>query len=144
MTRLIIDNKTARAVFLDQHLLLGSRSGSGTGGDLQGVIDPLGFVQVDSVNTLVRAHDLILWSRRQQYRTPYLPKCMKTRGAFEHWTHDASCISMQHFPMWRHKFAKDKAHMDAKWPAWRRDGFREQIDEVLRQITPLFKEQLMT
>jgi uncharacterized protein YcaQ len=42
---------------------------------------------------------------------------------------------MQHFPMWRHKFAKDKAHMDAKWPAWRRDGFREQIDEVLRQIT---------
>jgi uncharacterized protein YcaQ len=135
MTRPIIDNKTARAVFLDQHLLLGSRSGSGTGGDLQGVIDHLGFVQVDSVNTLARAHDLILWSRRQQYRTPNLPKLMKTRGAFEHWTHDASCISMQHFPMWRHKFAKDKAHMDAKWPAWRRTGFREQIDEVLRQIT---------
>jgi uncharacterized protein YcaQ len=135
MTRPIIDNKTARAVFLDQHLLLGSRSGSGAGGDLQGVIDHLGFVQVDSVNTLARAHDLILWSRRQQYRIPNLPKCMKTRGAFEHWTHDASCISMQHFPMWRHKFAKDKAHMDAKWPAWRRDGFREQIDEVLRQIT---------
>jgi uncharacterized protein YcaQ len=28
----------------------------------------LGFVQVDSVNTLARAHDLILWSRRPTYR----------------------------------------------------------------------------
>lgn len=116
-------------------MLLGARSGAGKGADLQSVIDHLNFVQVDSVNTLARAHDLILWSRRQQYRTPNLPALMKTRGAFEHWTHDASCIAMQHFPMWRHKFAKDKAHMDAKWPAWRREGFREQIDGVLRQIT---------
>ena len=131
----IIDNQTARRMFLDHHLLLGARSGAGKGDDLQSVIDHLGFVQVDSVNTLARAHDLILWSRRQQYRAPNLPKHMKTRGAFEHWTHDASVISMQHFAMWRHKFAKDKAFMDKRWGAWRRDGFREQLDEVLRQIT---------
>ena len=131
----IIDNQTARRIFLNNHLLLGTRSGSGKGDDLQSVIDHLGFVQVDSVNTLARAHDLILWSRRQQYRAPNLPKHMKTRGAFEHWTHDASVISMQHFAMWRHKFAKDKAYMDKRWGAWRRDGFREQLDGVLRQIT---------
>ncbi len=133
--RPVIDNQTARRMFLDHHLLLGSRSGAGKGADLQDVIDHLGFVQVDSVNTLARAHDLILWSRRQQYRAPNLPNLMKTRGAFEHWTHDASVISMQHFPMWRHKFARDKAHMDSKWGAWRRGGFRDQIDAVLRQIT---------
>ncbi|HCP80927.1 MAG TPA: hypothetical protein DIT67_04815, partial [Octadecabacter sp.] len=131
----IIDNQTARRMFLDHHLLLGARSGSGKGDDLQSVIDHLGFVQVDSVNTLARAHDLILWSRRQQYRASNLPNHMKTRGAFEHWTHDASVISMQHFAMWRHKFAKDKAYMDKRWGAWRRDGFREQLDGVLRQIT---------
>ncbi len=133
--RPIIDNQTARRLFLDRHLLLGPRSGTGKGEDLQSVIDHLGFVQVDSVNTLARAHDLILWSRRQQYRAPNLPNLMKTRGAFEHWTHDASVISMNHFAMWRHKFAKDKAYMDAKWGAWRREGFREQIDAVLKQIT---------
>lgn len=42
---------------------------------------------------------------------------------------------MQHFPMWRHKFAKDKAFMDRRWGAWRRDGFREQLDVVRKQIT---------
>jgi len=133
--RPIIDNQTARRMFLDHHLLLGSRSGTGKGDDLQSVIDHLGFVQVDSVNTLARAHDLILWSRRQRYRAPNLPNLLKTRGAFEHWTHDASVISMQHFPMWRHKMIKDKAFMDKRWGAWRREGFREQLDAVLKQIT---------
>jgi len=133
--RPVINNQTARRMFLDHHLLLGARSGTGKGDDLQSIIDHLGFVQLDSVNTLARAHDLILWSRRQQYRAPNLPKLMKDRGAFEHWTHDASVISMKHFPMWRHKMAKDKAFMDAKWGAWRREGFREQLDSVRAQIT---------
>ncbi|MDA9207545.1 winged helix DNA-binding domain-containing protein [Octadecabacter sp.] len=133
--RPVIDNQTARRLFLGRHMLLGARSGTGKGDDLQSVIDHLGFVQVDSVNTLARAHDLILWSRRQQYRAPNLPKHMKTRGAFEHWTHDASVISMSSFPMWRHKFAKDKAFMDRRWDAWRREGFREKLDAVLQQIT---------
>lgn len=132
--RPIIDNQTARRLFLDRHLLLGSRSGSGKGDDLQSVIDHLGFVQVDSVNTLARAHDLILWSRRQQYRAPNLPKLMKARGAFEHWTHDASVIAMKHWPMWRYKFARDKARMDAKSSAVRREGFKGKLDEILRQM----------
>lgn len=37
--------------------------------------------------------------------------------------------------MWRHKFAREKAHMDAKWDSWRRQGFKEKIDDVLNQIT---------
>ena len=116
-------------------MVLGKRSGAGKGADLQSVIDHLGFVQIDSVNTLARAHDLILWSRRQQYRAPNLPKLLKTRGAFEHWTHDASVITMSSFPMWRHKFAKDKSFMDRRWDAWRREGFRDKLDAVLQQIT---------
>ena len=35
MTRPVVDNKTARRMFLDRHLLLGSRSGAGKGDDLQ-------------------------------------------------------------------------------------------------------------
>ncbi|MEL6958925.1 MAG: crosslink repair DNA glycosylase YcaQ family protein [Pseudomonadota bacterium] len=133
--RPLIDNQTARRLFLDRHLLLAPQSGPGRGGDLQSVVDHLGFVQVDSVNTLARAHDLICWSRRTQYRAPNLLKLVQRRTAFEHWTHDASVISMAHWPMWRHKFAKDKAFMDRRWDAWRREGFRDQLDDVLRHIS---------
>ncbi|MEO1276405.1 MAG: crosslink repair DNA glycosylase YcaQ family protein, partial [Pseudomonadota bacterium] len=41
---------------------------------------------MDSVNTLARAHDLILWSRRGQYRPQALEQLVaRRRTAFEHW-----------------------------------------------------------
>ena len=136
MTRPRLENQQARRLFLDRHLLLRSGSGAGKGRDLDGVLHNLGFVQVDSVNTLARAHDLILWSRRRQYR----PKCLehlvaRDRTAFEHWTHDASVIPMAFYPMWRLKFARDEAWMRSRWAAARREGWTSEVETVLRHIT---------
>lgn len=66
MTVPVIDNARARHIFLSRHGLAAAPRGAGRGDDLAGVIGDLGFVQLDSVNTFARAHDLILWSRRQQ------------------------------------------------------------------------------
>jgi uncharacterized protein YcaQ len=100
------------------------------------VIDDLGFVQVDSVNTVARAHDMILWSRKQQYRPAALGHLLhRDRQVFEHWTHDASVIPIAHFPHWRHRFARDQARLADRWQEWRRDGFVDRIDEVRRQIS---------
>ena len=135
MTRPPLDNRSARRLFLDRHLLLRPGSGSGRGADLEGVLDALGFVQVDSVNTLARAHDLILWSRRGRYRPKALENLVaRRRAAFEHWTHDASVIPMAFYPMWRMKFARDAARMRARWPAARRAGWEVEIEQVLRHI----------
>ena len=132
----ILSNSRARRLFLSKHGLVDAPSGAGKGADLQGVVDDLGFVQLDSVNTFARAHDLILWSRRQQYRPASLSKLLtEDRGVFEHWTHDASAISMQHFPRWRLKFARDAKWLESRWKDWRRDDFTKKIDEVLRQIS---------
>ncbi|MEH6785710.1 MAG: crosslink repair DNA glycosylase YcaQ family protein [Paracoccus sp. (in: a-proteobacteria)] len=133
--RPFLDNQTARRLFLDRHLLLRPASGPGQGADLQSVLDDLGFVQVDSVNTLARAHDLILWSRRGQYRPRGLSRLVShRRSAFEHWTHDASVIPMQFYPMWRLKFVRDEARMRLRWPGWRGKGWDAEIDGVLQQV----------
>lgn len=135
MTRPFLDNRSARRLFLDRHLLLRPGSGSGRGEDLDRVLDALGFVQVDSVNTLARAHDLILWSRRGQYRPKALENLVaRRRSAFEHWTHDAAVIPMAFYPMWRMKFARDEARMRARWPAARKAGWETEIEQVLRHI----------
>ncbi|MCB1481717.1 MAG: YcaQ family DNA glycosylase [Rhodobiaceae bacterium] len=135
MTRAILDNQRARRLFLDRHLLLRQGSGPGKGKDLDGVLEDLGFVQVDSVNTLARAHDLILWSRRSQYRPRALERLVAHhRSAFEHWTHDAAIIPMRFYPMWRLKFARDEARMRARWPQWRREGWEAEIETVLRHV----------
>ncbi|MEL6641262.1 MAG: crosslink repair DNA glycosylase YcaQ family protein [Pseudomonadota bacterium] len=131
----VLDNTQARRVFLARHGLISAPSGPGKGADLQSVIDDLGFVQLDSVNTFARAHDLILWSRRQQYRPAHLGNLLsRDRGIFEHWTHDASAISMDHFVHWRLKFARDAARLESRWKDWRREDFTAKIDDVLHHI----------
>ncbi|NND19708.1 MAG: winged helix-turn-helix domain-containing protein [Silicimonas sp.] len=135
MKRPFLDNERARRLFLDQHLLLSPGSGPGRGTDLDDVLHHLGFVQVDSVNTLARAHDLILWSRRGRYRPKFLEHLVsRHRTAFEHWTHDAAVIPMQFYPMWRLKFARDEARMRARWPQGRREGWQAEVDAVSRHI----------
>lgn len=135
MSVAVLTNRDARRLFLERHLLLGQGSGPGRGGDLAGVLDRLGFVQVDSVNTLARAHDLILWSRRGRYRPSGLDRLVaRDRVAFEHWTHDAAIIPMRFYPMWRLKFARDDARMRLRWPAWQREGWDAEIDTVLQRI----------
>lgn len=136
MTPPLLTNADARRLFLDRHLLLRQWSGPATGPGLGGVLTGLGFVQVDSVNTLARSHDLILWSRRGRYRPQALDRLVaRHRAAFEHWTHDAAVIPMQFYPMWRLKFARDEARMQQRWPAWRREGWDREIDTVLQRIT---------
>ncbi len=112
MSRPLLSNRNARRLFLDRHLLLRPGSGTGRAGDLESVLNALGFVQVDSVNTLARAHDLILWARRGRYRPAALEHLVaRRRTAFEHWTHDAAVIPMASYPMWRLKFARGEVRM---------------------------------
>ena len=135
MTRPVLSNRAARRLFLDRHLLLTPGAGPGRGEDLEGVLHALGFVQMDSVNTLARAHDLILWSRRGRYRPAALETLIaRRRTAFEHWTHDAAAIPMAFYPMWRLKFARDEARMRERWPAWQREGWLDELDTVMRHV----------
>jgi uncharacterized protein len=131
----VLTNDSARRLFLDRHGLLRTVGGPGKGADLAAVIIALGFVQVDSVNTFARAHDLILWGRRGQYRPPALGDLLaRHRAVFEHWTHDAAVIPMDQFPHWRHRFDRDAAWLQTRWSEWRRPGFQEQIEEVRRHV----------
>lgn len=131
----LLPNADARRLFLDRHLLLRPQPGPAKGADLAGVLTDLGFVQVDSVNTLARAHDLILWSRRGRYRPGALDDLVaRHRAAFEHWSHDAAVVPMQFYPMWRLKFRRDEARLRRRWPAWRGEGWNRDIDTVLQRI----------
>ncbi|MEO0356979.1 MAG: crosslink repair DNA glycosylase YcaQ family protein [Pseudomonadota bacterium] len=132
---LTLSNAQARAVFLDQHLLVDAPSGPGKGADLVGVLDHLGFVQVDSINTMASAHDLIMRSRRQQFQPKALRRLVdRDRHAFEGWTHDASILPMAFLPHWQHKFARDRTALMARWSEARRGDFLTQTQIVLDQI----------
>ncbi len=135
MNTAVLDNTAARRLFLDRHALSEAPAGPAKGTALLALIERLGFVQLDSINTLARAHDLILFARRPTYR----PKALKLlyerdRQLFEHWTHDAAMIPMAYYRQWQLRRERDAARLREKWSAWRREGFEAQFKPVLDQI----------
>ncbi|WP_299926192.1 crosslink repair DNA glycosylase YcaQ family protein [uncultured Pelagimonas sp.] len=130
-----LSNSDARRLFLDKHALGEAPTGAGKGADLLDLISRLGFVQVDSVRTVERAHHMILFSRRPAYRPKNLDALLeKDRSLFEHWTHDASVIPTEFYPYWHLRFARNDALLRKRWSVWRRGGFEEKIQGVLDQI----------
>lgn len=130
-----LDNRVARRIFLDRHALLEPPAGAAHGADLLALITRLGFVQLDSINTVARAHDLILFARRPRYR----PRALKTlherdRALFEHWTHDASIIPMAFYPWWQMRMRRDAEALVARWRNWQRDGFEARFGPVLDHV----------
>jgi len=136
MTLPVLPNPAARRLFLHRHALAESPTGPATGQALADLIARIGFVQVDSINTVARAHHMILWSRRQTYRPAALkPLLERDRQMFEHWTHDASILPVALFPHWHHRFARDAVRLEENWRNWFRDGYTAQFDTILRRIS---------
>lgn len=132
---LTLSNAQARALFLHRHALSEAPVGEARGPALLSLIERLGFVQLDSINTVARAHDLILFARRPRYRPAALKSLYeKDRALFEHWTHDASVIPMRYYPWWQLRRIRDAQELKAQWRNRRRTGFEAQFQAVLDQI----------
>lgn len=135
MSSTTLSNTQARRVFLDRHALSETPRGAAQGDSLLRLIERLGFVQLDSINTLARAHDLILFARRPRYRPADLKKLYEKDGRlFEHWTHDAAVIPLAYYPQWQMRRERDAARLIGHWQGARREGFENQISGVLDHI----------
>lgn len=99
-----IRNRDARRLWLAAQGLVAVPPGPP---DPAATIRKLGFVQLDSIRVVARAHDHILWSRNPNYRAPMLAALLREeRAVFEHFTHDASVIPMEFYPLWRRQFRR--------------------------------------
>jgi uncharacterized protein YcaQ len=131
----ILTNDAARRLFLDRHALAEAPTGPASGAALADLIRRIGFVQIDSINTVARAHQMILWSRRQSYQPAALDRLLeRDRLMWEHWTHDASILPVEMFAHWTHRFVRNRARLVERWTGWQRDGFHEKFDEVLQRV----------
>ncbi|MCA3443561.1 MAG: YcaQ family DNA glycosylase [Rhodobacter sp.] len=130
-----LPNAAARRLFLHLHGLGEAPAGPAKGADLAALIARIGFVQVDSITTVERAHHMILAARRPAYRPEALKRLLeRDRAVFEHWTHDASILPVALFPVWQLRFARDADRLRDNWKRWFRDGYEAQFDSILNRI----------
>jgi hypothetical protein len=120
----LIAAAAAQRLFLGAQGLLDDPMRRVTTVSLQSLIERLGFVQMDTINVLARAHDLTPFSRLDGYRPDQLKQLLEgKRNLFESFTHDASAIPTAFFHHWKPRFARDRARIQAH--AWWQHHFRD-------------------
>ena len=103
----LIPTATARRLLLGAQGLLDDPRRKAGPEVLYALIERLGFVQIDSINIVERAHHLTLAARLQGYRPAMLARLLeRERRLFEHWTHDASAIPTVWYPWWKLRFER--------------------------------------
>ena len=121
-------------------------SGEPTAAHLNRVIGRLGFLQIDSVNVLTRAHYMPLFSRLGPYDTELLHRAAgrAPRRVVEYWAHEAAMLDVRLWPAFG--FRRAEAHTRA-WGGPRRIARErpELVAAVLQEVLdhgPLTSRQL--
>lgn len=110
-----------------------------TGKGVLALVRALGFVQVDSISAVERAHHLIMHSRLDGYEPRQLTQHVEgSRTVFEHWTHDASLIRSDWLPWWSHRFERDRTRYLKS--AWMRERLGRNWSRTVRQVLDALRE----
>ncbi|MCA9295261.1 MAG: YcaQ family DNA glycosylase, partial [Phycisphaerales bacterium] len=113
-----IDAADVRHLLLQGTGLLDSPHRPATDDELHDIIDHLGYVQLDTISTVLRAHDHIMRTRVATYTEGALLRLVEQhRRLFEHWTHDASVIPLSCLPAWRGRMSsyQERIRNSAWW-----------------------------
>ncbi|WP_089605096.1 winged helix-turn-helix domain-containing protein [Acinetobacter piscicola] len=100
-----------RLALQHQGLMTPSSFGSGLSATHQ-AIEHLGYVQIDTISVIERAHHHILWSRVADYDQNHLNLLVQQKQIFEYWYHAASYLPIQdyRFALLRMEKVRDGKH----------------------------------
>jgi len=79
------------------------------------VIEQLGYIQIDTISVVQRAHHHTLWSRNHQYNNAHIDMLVKEKSVFEYWSHAAAYLPMCHY---RHSLPRKNAIASGQLKHW--------------------------
>lgn len=121
-------NKLKRITLERQGLLRNDHFGRGKAAVLRAV-EQLGYVQIDTISVVARAHHHVLWSRIANYRPDYLQRLVRERRLFEYWFHAAAWL-----PMRDYRYALPRMHKLNGERDWFPDTNRKLQREILQRV----------
>lgn len=125
-----LSNQQARKlVMLSQRLPSAKQSGGAIAATLS-AIDHLGYIQIDTISAIQRAHHHTLWNRNPRYKTSHIEQLVADKQVFEYWSHAAAYLPMRDY---RYSLPRKKAIANGDQNHWyKRD--EQLMKEVLKRI----------
>lgn len=127
--KLNISLADARYLAINNQLLLKPNQGT-TKKHLLHIIEQLGYIQIDTISVVERAHNHVLWTRFPSYKKSMLHELLeKDRKIFEYWSHAAAFLSMRDY-----KYSLyTKEHFRRRYKDWMKKN-RKIINHVMDRI----------
>jgi uncharacterized protein YcaQ len=102
-----------KLVLLNQGIHRPSAFGRGLNGT-HSAIEQLGYIQIDTISVVERAHNHTLWNRNKTYTQKHLTQLQESGDVFEYWSHAAAFLPMRDF---RFSLPRKKAYAngDRHW-----------------------------
>ncbi len=96
MTESLSIQHARKLVLLSQRVPPVRQTGSAIAATLS-AIEHLGYVQIDTISAIQRAHHHTLWNRNPRYKTSHLDQLIGDKQVFEYWSHAAAYLPMRDF-----------------------------------------------
>ncbi|MDF1740969.1 MAG: crosslink repair DNA glycosylase YcaQ family protein [Verrucomicrobiales bacterium] len=124
-----------KLVLLSQRVPPAKPTGSATAATLS-AIEHLGYIQIDTISVVERAHDHTLWNRNPRYEASQLAQLLDSKEVFEYWSHAAAYLPMRDY---RFSLPRKMALARGDQEHWydRDDRVIEMVLERIRKEGPL-------
>lgn len=129
MTETLSHHQARKLVLLSQRLPSVARSGSAVSATLS-AIEHLGYIQIDTISAIQRAHHHTLWNRNPRYQLSHLDQLVDEKKVFEYWSHAAAYLPMRDY---RFSLHRKHAFLSGQQKHWYERDERL-INKVLRRI----------
>jgi uncharacterized protein YcaQ len=130
MTESLSFQQARKLVLLSQRVPPLKQSGSATAATLS-AIEHLGYIQIDTISVIERAHHHTLWNRNPRYKTAHLNQLLDDKQVFEYWSHAAAYLPMRDY---RYSLPRKQAIASGRQKHWyKRD--EKLMRFVLERIT---------
>ncbi|WP_395340006.1 winged helix-turn-helix domain-containing protein [Ningiella sp. W23] len=93
-------------------------------------LEHLGYVQIDTISVIERAHHHVLFTRANDYCPSMLDKLLSSKFVFEYWSHAAAYLPISHYRFslpYKHALKNGKTH-------WHKNPDRKLMQKVLHTI----------
>jgi uncharacterized protein YcaQ len=130
-----ITKKQARKLAVAASLNDGGK-GNGKGKEAaRRTIQHLGYVQIDTISVIERAHHHVFWSRQDEYKPEYLNDLLANdRAVFEQWAHAVAYMPIEDYRFYLPKIEASRTPPEGKIQKTRYDSAKPFFKSILKRI----------